>query len=397
MDLSLGLSGVLGIRYCGFVSYVSEEVLLQPEKAASRVRFRAILWPLVIWEGLKRGWRPRSRSESPQRILVIAYLLLGDVIMLSGLLKALRQRYPYAAINIAVPPAVLPLFSERPWQVDAVAISPRHPATLSALCRFAPPDLAVIAGDNRYAWIARALGAGWIVGHRDPPGHFHALALDEAIPYPEVACAQTDLLAALAGSGEFDPYAVGEWPSPACPPFEKPDSPFVVLHVGASRALKRWPARHWRTLAELLRGRGYSVVWSCGPGEQALLDEIGSTGVRYAGNLALTQLWHLLACAQAIVCPDTGVAHMGRLLGRPTCVLVGPADVRLVGNGRFWSDMPCLWLNISVPCRDQPRVFDRPLLWSASCRRPDSGCHDHRCLQDLSVEQVLRAFSSLTP
>lgn len=397
-ELSLGLSGALGIRYRCFMDYVYEEWSVTAEREVSRARFRAFMWPRVLLHFLKRSWHPFPKApEKPETILVIGVLLLGDVLMLSGLLKRLRQRYPHALIRIAVPPSVVPLFSGRPWDVEAVAISPRLPSTLKALCNLGTPDLAIIAGENRYAWIARAVGAKWIVGHQDMPRGFHSRALDQAIPYPAEPCSQTELLALLAGDGSLPPYEKGEWPSPRFQSFSRPAEPYVLLHVGASRALKRWSPDRWRRLANALASTGCLVIWSCGPGEEELLDEIEVEGVRYAGNLDLSQLWHLVAGAQAVICPDTGIAHLARVIGRPACVLVGPADVQLVGNGRFWSNMPCRWLNASVGCRDQPYVFNRPLPWSASCRRADSDCAENACMQGLDPESVLAVFSSLTP
>lgn len=179
-------------------------------------------------------------------------------------------------------------FSGRPWDVEAVAISPRLPSTLKALCNLGTPDLAIIAGENRYAWIARAVGAKWIVGHQDMPRGFHSRALDQAIPYPAEPCSQTELLALLAGDGSLPPYEKGEWPSPRFQSFSRPAEPYVLLHVGASRALKRWSPDRWRRLANALASTGCLVIWSCGPGEEELLDEIEVEGVRYAGNLDLS-------------------------------------------------------------------------------------------------------------
>ena len=65
------------------------------------------------------------------------------------------------------------------------------------------------------------------------------------------------------------------------------------------------------------------VVWSAGPGEDALVDAIdgGSPRARILGTLSLAALWHVFARARLLVCPDTGIAHLGRVVGVPTVTL----------------------------------------------------------------------------
>lgn len=59
-----------------------------------------------------RAWiLRRRRPECIERILVAHHLLLGDTIMLAGLLKKLRRDYPAAAIDVLVPVAWLPIFA----------------------------------------------------------------------------------------------------------------------------------------------------------------------------------------------------------------------------------------------------------------------------------------------
>jgi ADP-heptose:LPS heptosyltransferase len=112
-----------------------------------------------------------------------------------------------------------------------------------------------------------------------------------------------------------------------------PQGAICVLHVGASTPLKQWPPDRWRRLAERIASHGYTIVLSAGPGEDAIIDEIDPRGewIRYAGVLTLPQLWHLLKGAAGLVCPDTGIAHLGRLIGVPTVALFGPGSAFLSG------------------------------------------------------------------
>ena len=91
---------------------------------------------------------------------------------------------------------------------------------------------------------------------------------------------------------------------------------------------------------------------------------------RHEGTLSLPQLWHLLAGAALVVCPDTGIAHLARLTGVPTVALFGPGSALLSGAGAFWRDSPFTAVTIAdFPCRDQRITMKRDVAWIRRCER----------------------------
>jgi ADP-heptose:LPS heptosyltransferase len=171
-----------------------------------------------------------------------------------------------------------------------------------------------------------------------------------------------------------------------------------VLHVGASSTLKHWPSRRWRLIGRRLAEAGYAVALSAGPGEAALLDPIDPSGnwTRYAGTLSLPELWHLLADAELLVCPDTGVAHLARIVGVPAVVLYGPGSALLSGAGDFWRKSPYTAVTIDdFPCRDQHIVFRREVAWVRRCGRlagtAAGRCAEARCMLALGDDRVWTA------
>jgi ADP-heptose:LPS heptosyltransferase len=177
-----------------------------------------------------------------------------------------------------------------------------------------------------------------------------------------------------------------------------------VLHVGASSVLKLWPAERWRALAEWLESRGLDIVWSAGPGETAVLDAVepGTTRLRIAGTLSLPQLWHLVARARLLVCPDTGVAHLGRIVGVPTVTLFGPGSVTICGPGAFFAAMPGRAVTVDpFPCRDQTIQFFREVSWARRCERlfgdPPARCPRARCMEAIDLDRVTQAIEELAP
>ena len=150
----------------------------------------------------------------------------------------------------------------------------------------------------------------------------------------------------------------GEWPAPPRADVRRPAGPYAVLHVGASSPLKQWapanagtrwrePARRARHRARVVGGRARDDARS------PRADPQRDVSRRFAGRLDLAQLWQLLAGARVLVAPDTGVAHLGRIVGAPTVALFGPGSALLCGAGDFWRDAP--YRAVTVDPFDVPR------------------------------------------
>ncbi|HEY8515641.1 MAG TPA: glycosyltransferase family 9 protein [Candidatus Binatia bacterium] len=119
--------------------------------------------------------------------------------------------------------------------------------------------------------------------------------------------------------------------------------PFVALFVGGHGA-KRWPEDCWVALARRVAGEGASVVVFTGPDEAGAVERLRErlAGVaRVLEPRPLRAFAALLATATVVVTPDSGPMHLAAALGVP-CVAVlsnrastffpprGPLDVSLV-------------------------------------------------------------------
>jgi len=361
------------------------------------LRYASVAFALARW-----GMR-RRRPVSPQRILVLHHLLLGDTLMLAALLAKLRERYPRAEIVMTAAKPFAALYAGRPYGVVAHPFDPRDFATFRALRAMPRFDLCILPADNRWSWLARAIGARWIVGiEGDRPAHKN-WPVDELVPYSSVPTAFCETAAELVPGAAPAPYRRDAWPVPADDGAPRFPGDYAVLHVGASSKLKRWEPARWRELAQALERSGLSVVWSAGPGETDVLDAIdtGSTRARIEGTLSLAALWHVLAGARILVCPDTGIAHLGRIVGVPTVTLFGPGSAVICGPGGFFAAMPGRAVTVDpFPCRDQTIQFFREVPWARRCERlfgegPER-CHRARCMEAIDVAAVIAAVEALT-
>jgi ADP-heptose:LPS heptosyltransferase len=363
----------------------------RPSRFAGRTR--VVLTAL----GRRATMTGRRPPRDPRRILIAHHLLLGDTLMLTPLLAKLRARYPRADVIMALPEAIAPLYAGAPYGVHAIGWNPRTPAA-SPIWRQSGFDLAFVPGDNRFSWLALALGSRWIVAFGGDRPARKSWPINELRSYPATPAAWADIVATLVDGPAPAQFLTSDWPAPPAASFDLPSRAYAILHVGASTPLKQWDPLHWRALAASLEARGLEPVWSAGRGEETIVrDCAGDTRYRsYAGALSLPQLWRLVANASLLVAPDTGVAHLGRIVGTPTVALFGPGSSKISGAGEFWRDARYRAVTVSpFPCRDQRVLFKRELAWVRRCGRTLAECAHPRCMDAIDLDRVLAAIADV--
>lgn len=351
----------------------------------SRLLTYVFAFPYLPWV------KYRQKPQAIKRILVANHLLLGDTIMLTPLLKVLHLHYPKASITFLVPEAFQSLYQKEPYGVKAIGFNPRKPITfIKLLLKYRRYDIAYIPGDNRWSWLALALGAKWIIAFRGDKS-WKNKPVNELVPWPHAITAWGDISSQLVGHSTAY-FEDADWQSPDCQKFDIPNKPYIVLHLGASKPHKHWATDNWNQVADWVRSNGYQVVWSVGKGEETLLKEVKQKREDkcFHGNLNLAQLWTLLESADFIVCPDTGIAHLGRVVGTPTIAIFGPGSPLVSGAGDFWKNVKFfpLW-EPEIECRNQTLLFERDLDWVKHCWRGESECKIAHCTNTVKASQVI--------
>jgi ADP-heptose:LPS heptosyltransferase len=101
--------------------------------------------------------------------------------------------------------------------------------------------------------------------------------------------------------------------------------PYIICFVGASTRSKRWPIKRWIEFIALHRRNYFSKIFLAGNtnAEREMVRTIQKrTGVdSIAGRVALSELLHWVAGAEAVVTNDTMAAHMGASLSKPTVII----------------------------------------------------------------------------
>jgi ADP-heptose:LPS heptosyltransferase len=99
---------------------------------------------------------------------------------------------------------------------------------------------------------------------------------------------------------------------------------YIVLFIGASAGSKRWPAKRWMELIELIKKEKKIKIFITG-GENEFVTAkhiAGQTGAEnIAGKLSLSEMAHVTSNTKAVITNDSMELHMGASCNVPTIVI----------------------------------------------------------------------------
>lgn len=335
----------------------------------------------------RRSWAipPRSPVLTPgwpdlRRILAVRLDAMGDVLMTTPALRAIRQSARGATLTLLTSPAGAAAARHVP-EVDRVIVhsppwmpgAPADPAADLGLVeelRSGGYDAAIVFTVHTQSALPAALlchlaGIPKRLAHaRETP---YGL-LTDWIPEPETVEAtrhevrrQLDLVGAVGYATDDEhlsfrvpPEAMRRLRDEILPGIGvRPGDgrPWAVIHPGASAASRRYPAERFAEVAcRLARDDGWRIVVTGGPDEAdaagGVAGAAGGLGASLAGRLDLGALAALLAVAPVLVAGNTGPVHLAAAVGTPV------VDLYALTNPQHtpWL-VPHRVLNVDVPCR----------------------------------------------
>ena len=338
-------------------------------------------------------------TQSPRRIVALAPNPVGDAVMFTPALRAIRAHFADAELAVFARPAAAAVLTPNPW-TQRVIVDSGNLLSAARELRRGRFDLAVLGPNSfRGALLARLAGIGRRIGyHRDgrgclltdkvqpgrrPDGGF---AVTPAIDYylglaRALGCEQTDRRMELA----VDPDDLRR----ADAMLGEADGPVVVLNPGAAfGASKMYPPDRFAAVADGLVGRWAArVVISVAPGERAIGERVAAAMEAEAVvNLAETPaalglVKALIARSALLITNDTGPRHIAAALGAAVVTIFGSTDP-----------------NRTVIYYDRERIVSASVA-CAPCQRKrcplEAGPEHHQCMLAISPEMVLAAAAEL--
>ncbi|HTE06150.1 MAG TPA: lipopolysaccharide heptosyltransferase II [Planctomycetota bacterium] len=348
-------------------------------------------------------------ASTPERVLIRLPNPIGDSVMSTPALAALRAHWPEARLVAAGPGSATALLAGLPSVDELRTIpsrrapgGPRALAAAAAALRAERFDLALLMANSfSSAWMVWRTGAARRVGYG---GGGRALLLTDVVPSaPE-------------------------------PPFHRMPQPMVefyfrlVEHVGAPRGSHRtqlvvtdadeergqaWLARHglldgaplygmhggasfgpsklwyperWAAVADTLHARhGGRTILFCGPGEEADVRAIAAAARSPVASAAedpidLRTLKAVMRRLSLLIATDAGPRHVGVAFDVPCVALLGPTDPRFSSTNLQHSVL----VRTGVACSPCHRKV---------CPLPEPA--HHCCMREISPEMVLAAAERL--
>ena len=359
--------------------------------------------PMTQRQGMVAPARQHNMSAQPSKLVVVAPNWLGDAVMALPLLADLRRAWPHAEIVVAARRAVAPLFAMVPGVSgtlpldggggrQAIGASKRN----AALLRSGNFDAALLLPNSFLsAWIA------WRAGIMQRWGFARDMRtrlLTRALPPPKNYGHQAEYYQALA-SGLGVP--VGDRHASLSVPAQARANAtallrestvadrtrFVVLAPGAAYGrAKQWLPERFAELAQLLAQSGTATVLVGGKGDTRACQEVATLAGRQGASMPLVDLCGrtdlptlaaLFAMAEAVVANDSGAMHLAAAVGARVTAVFGPTDDRRTAPLRASDAAPA------------PRIV-ATTVWCRPCMLRECPI-DHRCMSDISAQQVLEA------
>lgn len=347
----------------------------------------------------------------PRKILLIRLRLIGDVVLTTPAIRAVRRARPDAHLAYLVETHASAVVAGNP-HLNEVIVAPlvggverwRVDAGLALRLRRAGYDTVIdFHGGPRSSLLAWASGAtcrigydvsgrGWMYTERvhRPRAHRerHSVenqwdlldrfqeglprptAASDPVEMPEDPAARDRMIARLAE------HAIG------------PADDIVVFHVGAGNEFRRWPEAAFAEVVGGLHARAADrrIILTTGAAQAGTAEIIRRLAVGLgvparaivtACDLGLAELRSLMGMARLFVGGDSGPAHIASTTTVPMVVIFGPTTPSVWGPWRS-PDLVTETVDVgTLPCRP------------CTQRRCEPG--DFRCLRRISPEQVIAA------
>ncbi len=332
------------------------------------------------------------------KIAVFCPNLIGDTVMATPTFRALRLRFPDAALIAVARPGVAPVLDGNPWFDDLILFD-RHARdrarrTLAVIrqLRRENADIAVLLPNTfRSAWLAWAGGIPQRVGYdRYARGILLTTRLTESrvagrrVPSPIVESyfKLAQALGCKADSLRIELFTTDADEACADRAFARlglnGGQRVVCLNTGgAFGPAKSWPTGHFAALAQRLTDElGVSVLVVCGPDEREPAREI----VRLAGRAGVVSLAEdalslglTKACVRRsalMITTDSGPRHFAAAFQVPVITLFGPTHMAWTRTNH-----PLAWhMAHPVPC--------------GPCQKRFCPEGHHHCMRNLSSDSV---------
>lgn len=341
-----------------------------------------------------------ANGNEPKRILCIRLSAIGDVILVSFLLRLLKNRFPKVEIDFLVKEHLSVLIRPNPRVDRVISFDPRkrtwelfrlvreirnrrYDAVIDLQRNFRSALITLLSKSRkRFRFQPFRWERFWMV-------HFHKNL------YREIKSVPLRYLEAVSAWDIKDDGLGLELylDSPAEHSVESlfkvsrigKNEKIVLLAPGAGRKTKRWPVECYGEVGDYFSKQGKRVILIGGEKDRICSEEVMQTmqfpSLNFTGQLSLMETAALVDKSILLVTNDTGVMHMAAALNRNVVSIFGPTT-------RHFGFMPFRCRSVVV----EKEISCRPCSYHGTETCPKG---HFRCMLDIDSGRVIRAAETL--
>ena len=348
---------------------------------------------------------PKSKIQNPidwskiNRVLVVRLRSIGDTVLATPSLIALRRFLPDAQIDILLEDWVAPVLDgfDAVDNVLTVSKEAKDRLKIARKIRRNKYDLAFnLHGGTTATFLIRASGAPHRVGYSYYQYSFlynHLLSSATDFWQQEKTHSAEQQLALLGFVGvpvEDKPKsrlfvtekALNSIENNLKSKIQNPKSKIALLHPVAAFDTKQWATENFALVAEFLHEKSFQIVAVATPKEREVLEnlkQMAKIPILIFDDLTLPEITALASRAKIFIGNDSGIAHIAAAVQTPSVVIFGSSNRT---HWRPWTNAKHEIVYEKLPC--QPcagyicKEFDQP-----------------KCILSVKVENVINAIEKV--
>ncbi|HUS11723.1 MAG TPA: glycosyltransferase family 9 protein [Pyrinomonadaceae bacterium] len=288
--------------------------------------------------------------QAVKRILIVRLRSIGDTVLATPSLCALKRFVPHARVDILLEDWVAPVLNGFPHVDHVITLERKSASSRARVARQLRANCYDVVynlhGGTTATLLTRATGAKHRIGYRT---YQYARLHNELSPASSVLWGREKThsveqqLALLGWTGvpvsDRPPTQLAVTAEAAATittrlkaaGFQRGslDRPFAVIHPAAAFATKQWAAERFGRLAEHLISQGLPAIAIITPNEKSIIDDMNrdaATPVPAFTDLSLPEITALLARARLFIGNDSGIAHIAAAVAAPSVVIFGSSN-----------------------------------------------------------------------
>lgn len=351
-------------------------------------------------------------------ILIVRTDKIGDVVLTTPAIAALRKAYPEARITGVVSPVAADVYRANPHLSSVIVLKPAFYSGFLGFWRLVrrlreekaeaavvfqarlTVGLAVLLSGARYRIGPLSKWWSWLCYNYGRRQNRSAVEMHEADYNIQLL---RELGITVAETWEKTHLEVSEPARRQAAAFfvEKGVSRrfrTVAIHPGMAGSALNWPESHYISLGRRLLSR-YNVIVTGGPGEGALVERIfqgiarqqsykpdSPVFAKYLGEQGLAETIAVIDQCDGLVAPSTGPMHLAVALGKVVVTVFPP--IRVQSAVRWGPYGVPIGTNLGIEPQDRASVLVPDVNCGENFRCALSACIYHPCMPRVSVDDV---------